>query len=226
MTQGRLNLPLQYPIIPSSDRTVVATGPSVKNFQESDRVVTHLAANSPEDSAPTFIEIGSGLGQIANGTLARYGVIRATSLVKMPETLGYREAATLTSIATTSSEAKAAKLKGLGASHVAKSLTPDSRGVDIIVDVGGPSTVGQSLKAVRPDGSNVPSIMDALSHLCVARGFLLGMRVQFREIGQAIDEKGIRLVVDEKAFTFKEVKDAYEYMEGQRHFSKIAIDVE
>jgi NADPH:quinone reductase-like Zn-dependent oxidoreductase len=143
------------------------------------------------------------------------------------------------------------RLKELGASHVlnykttanwgeiARSLTPDSRGVDIVVDVGGPSTVGQSLKAVRTDGvvslagllgagteANVPSIMDALSHLCITRGVLLGTRVQFREMNQFIDEKGIRPVVDERVFTFKEVKGAYDYMEAQRHFSKIAIDIE
>lgn len=58
--------------------------------------MTHLTMNSPEDSAPTFGEIGSGLGQVAHGTLTRYGVFHATSLVKMPETLSFREAATLT----------------------------------------------------------------------------------------------------------------------------------
>ncbi|CEL10526.1 hypothetical protein ASPCAL13644 [Aspergillus calidoustus] len=302
IARGKFGLLLPNPIIPSSDGagTVIATGSSVKNFKEGVRVVTHLTVNSPEDSAPTFGEIGSGLGQVAHGTLTRYGVFHATSLVKMPETLSFREAATLTCsgltawnalfgipgkfvpgnlggmtvlvqgsggvsvaalqfalasgatvIATTSSEAKAVKLKELGASHVlnykttanwgeiAKSLTPDSRGVDIVVDVGGPSTVGQSLKAVRTDGvvslagllgagteANVPSIMDALSHLCITRGFLLGTRVQFREMNQFIDEKGIRPVVDERVFTFKEVKGAYDYMEAQSHFSKIAIDIE
>ncbi|KAL2783095.1 alcohol dehydrogenase [Aspergillus keveii] len=302
IAKGKFNLPLPSPIIPSSDGagTVVAMGSSVKEFKKGDRVVTHLTVDSPEDTAPTFSKIGSGLGQIAHGTLTRYGVFHSTSLVKMPETLGFREAATLTCsgltawnalfgipgkftpgnlngatvlvqgsggvsvaalqfalasgatvIATTSSEAKALKLKGLGASYVlnyktttnwgeiAKLLTPDSRGVDIVVDVGGPSTVGQSLKAVRTDGvvalagllgagteSNVPSIMDALSHLCITRGFLLGSRVQFREMNRFIDEKGVKPVVDEKVFTFKEVKEAYEYMEAQRHFSKIAIDIE
>jgi D-arabinose 1-dehydrogenase-like Zn-dependent alcohol dehydrogenase len=68
--------------------------------------------------------------------------------------------------------------------------------------------------------------MDALSHLCITRGVLLGTRVQFREMNQFIDEKGIRPVVDERVFTFKEVKGAYDYMEAQRHFSKIAIDIE
>lgn len=85
-------------MIPSSDGagTVVSTGSAVTAFKKGDRVVTHLTVNTPEDSAPTFADINSGLGQIAHGTLSRYGVFHETSLVKMPETLGFREAATLT----------------------------------------------------------------------------------------------------------------------------------
>ncbi|KAL2816669.1 hypothetical protein BJX63DRAFT_430053 [Aspergillus granulosus] len=302
IARGKFNLPLPAPIIPSSDGagTVLATGSSVNDFKEGDRVVTHLTVNTPEENAPTFADIESGLGQIAHGTLGKYGVFHRTSLVKMPETLGFREAATLTCsgltawnalfgiprkfkagqmedttvlvqgsggvsvaalqfalasgakvIATTSSDAKAGKLKDLGAHHVlnyrttpnwgevAKSLTPDSCGVDIVVDVGGPSTVEQSLKAVRTDGivalagllgagteTSVPSIMDSLSHLCITRGFLLGSRVQFREMNRFIDEAGIKPIVDDRLFAFKEVKEAYEYMEAQKHFSKIVIDIE
>ncbi|KAL3461832.1 GroES-like protein [Aspergillus heterothallicus] len=305
IARGKFNLPLPNPIIPSSDGsgTVVATGASVTSFAKGDRVVTHLTVHSDENSPPTFTEIGSGLGQIAHGTLSRYGVFHETSLVRMPASLGFREAATLTCsaltawnalfgmrsgfgpgqmhgvvvlvlgsggvsvaglqfalasgatvIATTSSDAKAAKLKDLGAQHVlnykttpdwgsvAKSLTPDSRGVDIVIDVGGPSTVGQSLKAVRTDGvialagllgagagteeANVPSIMDSLMHLCTTRGFLLGTRAQFREMNAFIDERGIRPVVDDRVFGFGEVREAYEFMERQGHFSKIVIDIE
>lgn len=122
--------------------------------------------------------------------------------------------------------------------EVAKSFTADSRGVDLVVDVGGPSTVSQSMKAVRPDGivaltgllgageENVPSVMDGLVHLCTTRGFLLGTRVQFEDMNAFIDEKGIKPVVDEKVFGFKEVKEAYDYLESQKHFSKVVIDVE
>jgi NADPH:quinone reductase-like Zn-dependent oxidoreductase len=121
--------------------------------------------------------------------------------------------------------------------EVVKSLTPDSRGVDLVVDVGGPSTVAQSMKAVRPDGivaltgllgaeENVPSIMDGLVHLCTTRGFLLGTRVQFEEMNRFIDEKGVKPVVDDRVFGFNEVKEAYEYLESQKHFSKVVVDIE
>lgn len=150
-------------------------------------------------------------------------------------------------IATTSSDEKGARLSSLGARHVinykttqnwgevAKSLTPGSQGVDVVVDVGGSSTVAQSLKAVRIDGlvaltgilgtsENVPSIMDGLTHLCMTRGFLLGTRAQFRAMNAFIDEKGVKPVVD-RVFGFGEVKEAYDFLDSQRHFSKVVIDV-
>ena len=65
-------------------------------------------------------------------------------------------------IATTSSDDKAAQLKKLGADHVlnyktdekwgesAKGLTPEGEGVDHVVEVGGPKSIEQALKAVKP----------------------------------------------------------------------------
>jgi NADPH:quinone reductase-like Zn-dependent oxidoreductase len=41
-----------------------------------------------------------------------------------------------------------------------------------------------------------------------------------------IDEKLIKPVVDDRVFGFAEAREAYEYLEQQRHFSKIVIDVE
>lgn len=98
--------------------------------------------------------------------------------------------------------------------------------------------MAQSMKAIRPDGivaltgllgageQNVPSVMDGLVHLCTTRGFLLGTRVQFEEMNRFIDEKGIKPVVDEKVFGFDDIKAAYEYLESQKHFSKVVIDIE
>lgn len=67
-------------------------------------------------------------------------------------------------IATTSSAEKAETLKKLGADHVinykedpnwgetAKKFTPNGRGVEHVVEVGGPTTMKQSLAAIRIDG--------------------------------------------------------------------------
>ncbi|KAL4919699.1 hypothetical protein BDW62DRAFT_209636 [Aspergillus aurantiobrunneus] len=299
MTQGKFNLGLNPPVVPGSDGsgTVLATGSAVAQFAKGDRVVTHLTVHQSPDVATVHADVTSGLGHGAHGTLRKYAVFHETSLLKMPGTLGFREAATLTCsgltawnalfgtlggrglgegdtvlvqgsggvsvaalqfaiasgatvIATTSSPAKAEKLSSLGADHVinykttpnwgevAKSLTPGNRGIDIVVDVGGPSTVAQSLKAVRADGvvalsgflgagtTEVPSIMEGLVHFCSTRGFLLGTRAQFAEMNRFIDEKGIKPVIDERVFAFGEVKEAYDYLDSQKHFSKVVIDIE
>lgn len=67
-------------------------------------------------------------------------------------------------IATTSSAEKAKILKKYGADHVinykenpnwgqqAKELTPNQAGVHHVVEVGGPTTMKESLKAVKIDG--------------------------------------------------------------------------
>jgi NADPH:quinone reductase-like Zn-dependent oxidoreductase len=78
--------------------------------------------------------------------------------------LQFAKAAGATVIATTSSAAKAETLKKLGADHVlnykenpnwgeeAKKLSSKGEGVDQIVEVGGPATMAQSLKAIKIDG--------------------------------------------------------------------------
>jgi NADPH:quinone reductase-like Zn-dependent oxidoreductase len=67
------------------------------------------------------------------------------------------------SISTTSSAEKAKVFKGFGVDHVlnykevsdwgekAKSLTPNNEGVTHILEVGGPATMAQSLKAIKID---------------------------------------------------------------------------
>jgi NADPH:quinone reductase-like Zn-dependent oxidoreductase len=95
----------------------------------------------------------------------------------------------------------------LGADHVinykedpnwgetAKSLTINKAGVDHIVEVGGPATVAQSLKAIKIDGvistvgfvaggakSEQPGLVAALMNLCTIRGILVGSRVMFEEM--------------------------------------------
>ncbi|CAG8212295.1 unnamed protein product [Penicillium salamii] len=165
--------------------------------------------------------------------------------------LQFAIAAGSTVIATTSTEAKAERLRSLGAHHVikyrtsrdwgdvAKSLT-HGRGVDIVVDVGGLSTLPQSFKAVRTNGliavtgllghaedqAAVPTILDCLINVCTARGILLGTRDQFHDMNRFIEDKGIKPVVDEEVFDFLEAKEAYRYLEQQKHFSKVCIRLE
>jgi NADPH:quinone reductase-like Zn-dependent oxidoreductase len=63
-------------------------------------------------------------------------------------------------------------------------------------------------------------------NVCIARGLLLGTRDQFVEMNQFIDEQGIKPVVDDKVFEFKNAKEAFTYLESQKHFSKVCIRLE
>lgn len=163
----------------------------------------------------------------------------------------FAKAAGATVIATTSSEKKAEVLKGLGADFVlnyreekewgekAKSLTPNNEGVSRILEVGGPVTMAQSLKAIKIDGvisiigflggmkdKDAPGFMDCLDHFCTVRGILVGSRVQFEEMNRAIEGNKIKPVVDEKVFGLDELREAYQYMWDQKHFGKVTIKIE
>ncbi|KAK7418624.1 hypothetical protein QQX98_003813 [Neonectria punicea] len=153
-----------------------------------------------------------------------------------------------TVVATTSTAEKAAKLKGLGASHIAnyretpawgaaaKQLTPDGRGFDIVVDVAGDATLSESLQAVRLDGLVVVAGMvgggtqptplkGVLGAICVVRGIVLGTRAMMREMVEFVEDKGIEPALDEVVFGLGEVKEAYRRLEEQKHFSKIMIQI-
>jgi len=162
----------------------------------------------------------------------------------------FAKAAGATVIATTSSASKAAILKKLGADHVinyketpnwgeeAKKLSRRGEGVDHIVEVGGPKTMAQSLKAIKIDGvisiigfigggaEKEPSFLEALTNICTVRGVLVGSRLQFEEMNASIEVNNIHPVVDEKVFTFDTTKEAYQYMWDQKHFGKLCIKID
>ena len=153
-------------------------------------------------------------------------------------------------IATTSSDSKAQTLKKLGADHVinyktdqdwgstAKRLSPHGLGVHHIIEVGGPTSMKQSLAAIIPEGvisligflggvtKDQPSFLECLNNLCTVRGVVVGSRLQFEAMNEAIDANGIKPVVDEKIFNLEELKEAYQYMWDQKHFGKLAIRID
>ena len=152
-------------------------------------------------------------------------------------------------MATTSSEAKAENLRSLGAHHVinyreipnwgsaARDLTPSKRGLDMIIDVGGQSTMGESLAAIRTDGIVVsagllgsseksPDIMSVLGSICIVRGVVLGTRQMVRDMIAFIEEKGIRMVFGEKVFELGGYEQALKWLEENRHFAKVLINIQ
>ncbi|KAJ5120033.1 hypothetical protein N7448_010702 [Penicillium atrosanguineum] len=153
-------------------------------------------------------------------------------------------------IATTSNDEKAARLKALGATHVinyrtnpqgwgeeARGLTPNGRGLDFVIDVGGNETLSQSLAAVCVDGivlvvggvgetMEVVPMFAALMHTCIVRGILAGSRNQFRDLIRFIDNKKIVPAVDDVVFELAEAKGAYKRLKEKKHFSKVLIKID
>jgi NADPH:quinone reductase-like Zn-dependent oxidoreductase len=148
-------------------------------------------------------------------------------------------------IATTSTAEKAERLKALGASDVinyteapdwdvkARELT-DGRGVDCVVEIGGPGTIAKSLKALAV-GGHVSLIAASLSPsgtmldplLLNGRGITVGAisvgsRADFEAMNRAIALHRLQPVID-RAFPFAEAMEAYRHFEGRGHFGKVVI---
>ncbi|KAL8736866.1 MAG: hypothetical protein Q9181_002257 [Wetmoreana brouardii] len=155
--------------------------------------------------------------------------------------LQFAKAAGARVIATTGSEWKAEVIKRLGADHVinykaetnwgatAANLSPGGLGVDHVIEVGGPQSMAESLKAIRVNGcisiigflggpptEQQPTFLECLSHECVVRGVYVGSRMIFEDMNRAIDANAIKPIIDKKVFALEEAKEAYQYMVCQR----------
>lgn len=146
-------------------------------------------------------------------------------------------------IATSSSDTKLAQAREMGAAEgvnyrampewqeeVAR-LT-DGRGVDHVVEVGGPGTLARSMEAVRVCGkialigvltgnaevNPLPIMRKTLS----VQGVYVGSRAMFEAMNRAIAESGMRPVID-RVVPFDSAPDAYRHMEGASHFGKVVI---
>lgn len=149
-------------------------------------------------------------------------------------------------IATTSSAAKAEKLKQLGVDFVinykedvnwgktAWGLTLQGVGVDHIIEVGGAKTIEQSLEAIKfegvisiigfPAGQDVKtSVFECLQKVCTTRGAVVGSRTMMEDMIAAIEANDIHPVIDREVFTFDQAKEAYQYLVSLNQHLKIAI---
>jgi NADPH:quinone reductase-like Zn-dependent oxidoreductase len=109
------------------------------------------------------------------------------------------------------------------------------RGADLIVEVGGAGTFGQSVQAVRIGGtvaqigvlsqSDQPLPIAPLLHRQIrVQGIYVGSRSQFEGMNRAISATRLRPVVD-RIFSCDQVRDALITMEHGSHFGKIVIQV-
>ena len=148
-------------------------------------------------------------------------------------------------VATTSSDAKAAKLRELGATHVVNYRTEADwarqardlagGGADLIVEVRGADTLDASLRLVRPAGTialiGVLSGAKASINLPLAvmrqvrlQGVTCGHRENFEAMLRAVEAHGIDPVISHR-FAFAEAREAFRCMAGNDHLGKIVIDM-
>lgn len=147
-------------------------------------------------------------------------------------------------IATTSSERKAAVLRGIGADEIINySQTPEwgtrvrelteGRGVDRVVEVGGPATINESLRAVAVGGEVVlvgflsqdnPGIdyFDLKRTGAIIRPITVGDRPNLEDLVAAVRMAALKPVVD-SIFEFERAKEAFARLNAGNHIGKIII---
>lgn len=188
---------------------------------------TALSGPVPVRAGDTVLTLGTG------------GV--SVFAVQLAKALGARV------IATTSSDAKQERLLALGADdvlnyravpqwgqHVKRVLT-GGRGIDRVVEVAGPATVNESLRAVRRGGEVVligfltsgnPGIdyFHLKSTGASVRSITVGDRAALIELSRVVAQRHIEPVVD-RIFDFAAARDAFRRLQGAGHVGKVVIRV-
>jgi NADPH:quinone reductase-like Zn-dependent oxidoreductase len=148
-------------------------------------------------------------------------------------------------IITSSSDEKLERARALGADETinyrrqedwgarVRDLT-GGRGVDHVVEVGGPGTLAQSIKAVRVGGhisligvltgraGEVPTAV-LMAKQVRLQGLIVGNRRQQQDFVRALDGGALRPVID-RSFRLEELADAFRYEESGGHFGKIGVE--
>jgi NADPH:quinone reductase-like Zn-dependent oxidoreductase len=108
------------------------------------------------------------------------------------------------------------------------------RGVDHVVEVGGPGTLAQSIEAVRVGGhisligvltgasGEVPTAA-LMSKQARLQGLIVGSRREQQDFVRALDGGAIRPVIDRR-FPLEQLGDAFRYEMSAAHFGKIGIE--
>lgn len=148
-------------------------------------------------------------------------------------------------IATSSSDAKLERLKAMGADHLINyKRTPawgeeaarlSGRGVDHVVEIGGPGTLAQSIAAVKMGGhisligvltgweGTVPTAALMIKQARL-EGITVGSRRHQLDLIAACQANGLRPVID-KTFPLLQLADAFRYQESGAHFGKICVTI-
>jgi NADPH:quinone reductase-like Zn-dependent oxidoreductase len=138
------------------------------------------------------------------------------------------------------------KLKRLGADAVinykaepswsrkVRDLT-DGRGVDHVIEVGGPGTLMQSIAACRTGGHIAligvltgftgELVIPALfSNQIRTSGILIGCRADQEDMIRAITVNRLKPITD-RQFPLQDIVPAFKYFEAQKHFGKVCLQL-
>ncbi len=147
-------------------------------------------------------------------------------------------------IVTSSSHGKLERVRALGADHTINYKTDPEwgntvrdwtggRGVDHVIELGGPATLPQSIIAVGVGGhisligtitgrsGEVPTAAMMIKQVRL-QGLIVGSRRQQQDMVRAIDVMGLQPVID-RTFTLEQLADAFRYELSGRHLGKIGI---
>lgn len=145
-------------------------------------------------------------------------------------------------IITSSSDKKLKQARALGAdatlnyretpdwAEAVKALTGGD-GVDHVIEVGGPGTLAQSIAAVKVGGhisligvltgieGQVPTAL-LMAKQARLQGLIVGSRRQQREYVAALEQSGVKPVID-RSFPLEGLADAFRHQQDGAHFGKI-----
>jgi NADPH:quinone reductase-like Zn-dependent oxidoreductase len=159
--------------------------------------------------------------------------------------LQFANAAGARIIAISSSDAKLARLRSMGAHEfinykrdptwgkTAREVT-DGRGVDHIVEVGGPGNLAQSLEACAHSGnialigvltgfSGELAMGPMLTKNVRLTGITVGSREHQLSMVRALEANNIKPIID-RTFPFERLAEAFLYHQTSRHFGKICLE--
>lgn len=150
-------------------------------------------------------------------------------------------------IATSSSDAKLERLGALGAEHLINYKThrnwgeqaferTGGAGVDLVVEVGGPGNLPQSISALAVDGcisligvltgwsGEVPTAALMTKNGRIS-GITVGSQADQANMIAAVEAHDLQPVID-STFPLAELGDAFYYQESQQHFGKICVSLD
>jgi NADPH:quinone reductase-like Zn-dependent oxidoreductase len=158
------------------------------------------------------------------------------------------KAAGLRVIITSSDEGKLERARQLGAdATINYRTTPQwgvalreltaGIGVDRVLDIGGPDTVGQSIDALRMGGTvaiigrltgSEPARFDPVALYGGGKklvGLMVGSRTMTAELARFVEDRQLRPVID-RVFRFEQASAAYAYLGAAGHLGKVVVAID